>query len=116
MTDQFSPEYIAYILSDEAKGLQRLWNVQPGDWYVRPTESVPELVTGMILSWDFTACIWLPTLWQLLQIIERAGWGWIRDKQGRWTGYRPKHVAIRVSGSEDMLAAAKLAVRAIGGN
>lgn len=63
------------------------------------------------------AC-WLPTLWDLLQIIEGAGWEWSR-KPGRWDAWKPTEVPLTASSwsmvenTEDMLAAAKLAVKAL---
>jgi len=150
-TDQFSPEYIAHILSDEAKGLQEVWRrngVSEGDHCVgtnRDTGGVRGVVhrhrlqttdggmaAGFAVSENLNGTLhwycnkdkripedwaWLAGLYDLLQIIEGAG---VRISIFAPEEYS-EHWLIagdRVGESADdrdlMLAAAKLAVRAIG--
>lgn len=156
-TDQFSQEYIAFILSDEAKGLQGKWQelgvgsgqavigTNVSNWYALglvhrhmtlSTEgdvlsgwAVSEVLSGYLhwhcnkekRIWENWA--WLPALWDPLQIIERAGYHW--ERQGtallacREVGYHADTDEIEWEVLREdihgdlMLAAAKLAVRAI---
>jgi hypothetical protein len=180
MTDQFTPEYKAFVCSDEAKGLQKEWEPKVGDWcwnlshgqkqvdaeYYQlnklylvtdydlgnrddeyeenwgsqwvlhaPTEQGPTWIDKTItdqreITDNF---VWLPTLWQLLQIIEGAGWEWHRTAADLEMNANNQIVvkefallAMRTgadgtvmreveTGGDTMLAAARLAVRAIGG-
>ena len=132
MTNQFTPEYIQYILSDEAKGLQELLSRSgEGVWFIECCQD--DLVSGEwskphVLDEDNPTYILhyedyedmefviVPTLFDLISIIEGAGWRWQRDMDGKW---------LIVKGAEyhradgwkdgDMLAAAKLAERAVEG-
>lgn len=122
MTDQFSPEYKAYLLSDEAKGLQHFWQRKEGDRFAMGKDYVG-LVTH---PWkgQHDEATWLPTLWDLTQIIEWAGYSWT---MGHYCEDGPAwYVANAVVSGEElgplleaeewedvMLAAAKLAVRTI---
>ena len=141
MTERFSPEYKAFILSDEAKVLQGQWKkrgVQIGDWvdargfgqdavgviYASGGLSddhwavgLPELSTGrpdIHIHW----LRWLPTLTDSLDMIEEAGWEWARSP-GIWHAWKPTPVQgtaetwVSVNDTEDILAAAKLAVRVL---
>jgi len=120
--EQFSPEYIRFLQSDEAKALQGLWKPRIGDWaygsgvvHLRykidrdgsyfATESGESTFLGQLH--------WLPTLQQLLQIIERAGWDWSRLDDGTWRIHKPGYGTHEEWHLPDMLAAAKLAVRAL---
>ena len=148
MSEQFSQEYIDFILSDEAKGLQRV-DLSPGDWVwtghelgivLRPwvgfeTGPLAHLTVLRLAksgwseeSFSRTNLTKLPTLWELLQIIEGAGWDWAAErstftllKTGEPRVRRFMTIANyeddeyhRADDDELMLAAAKLAVRAIG--
>jgi hypothetical protein len=144
---QFTPEYIQYILlSDEAKGLQELWEPDLGD-HVRDVNGDLVIVVGTakagglwvldlmdeegtIYDAHSSMVAWLPTLRDLLQVVEGAGYdvlyeGWTEDGERRhsFTAARPAEAKpswseafIDVGWETDrMLAAARLAVRAIGG-
>jgi hypothetical protein len=62
----------------------------------------------------------LPTLYDLVQIIEGAGWQWSR-RPNRWESWKPADAeigdAVRewaiIEDTPDMLAAAKLAVQVL---
>lgn len=148
MPDQFSSEYVDYILSDEAKALQEKWEPRIRDvfiirdgggaqflvvgtlapehpfkhWLVDYVYLSPygpdsgELVTADARISDRT--VWLPTLHDLLRIIEGAGWEWSRNP-GIWQAWRPTPVRgtadkwATIKNTEDLLSAAKLAVRAL---
>jgi hypothetical protein len=125
MTDQFSPEYIEFVR--KAKCLQDEWRPKAGDtvlaqpweitgleWWSAPAQQVGELEEDGEL-------FWLPTLWDLLQIIEGAGCTWERDEE-EWTLWGPGDNTyasaaewLDENDNDDMLAAAKLAVRALEG-
>ena len=73
MTEQqFSPEYIAYIL--KAKALQALWKRKIGDWGTYEFAGAPVvcLREWQIYGNDEGAypLIWLPALFQLIRVIE----------------------------------------------
>ena len=137
MTERFSPAYIAFILSDEAKVLQGhlpregegVWFIQrwlvevgPSDW------SEPHVLgeddTSYILDYEDyedLEYVVLPTLTDLLGMIEEAGWRVGLDDTD--VGY--SFCSYKVSKSvgpivfsqegERLLAAAKLAVRVLEG-
>jgi len=145
MTEQmFSQEYIAYILSDEAKALQgqrpalsfgdRVWilgdasvgivkqvwtsssrSIRASYDVMAPDLGGPTIFEG--LREDFA---WLPTLFQLIGVIEGAGWEWSRNP-GIWQAWKPTAVHgtasewTTIRDTEDMLAAAQLAVRSMEG-
>ena len=130
MTERFSPEYKAFILSDDASVLQKghEWNL--GDWFVhRETESIGLLAIkpdDKILFVKKEAISWLPTLTDLLDMIEEAGWHWERHGPAllaaRCLGYHEdtdeyEYETIRedIQGEDTILAAAKLAVRVLEG-
>lgn len=133
VTDQFSQEYIDYILSDEAKALQERDGWQLGDWcYDQVTTQV--LLVSHSDGKMYASDIWLPTLWDLVRIIEGAGWdwtvmsGWTSNDEGFYQLQSGKateacahtrdsydwHTVESGEQSDVMLAAAKLAVRALG--
>ena len=142
MTDQFSQEYIDYIL--KAKALQALWEPAVGDWvygsrYERRmhmviesrTEHEVEVVTGVGCDGVQTpktyrnhdGVLWLPTLFQLIRVIEGARYWWrwrlAYDGEKRYEmriGKLKGHGQAWDSADDDlMLAAAQLAVRAVEG-
>lgn len=124
MTDQFSQEYISFILSDEAKALQE--KPERGQWVWCRHLGVVTLVTGVGCDGSQTTegylydaeTTLLPTLHDLLRVIEGVGWKWSR-KPSRWDAWIPTVVPLTakewamIENTEDMLAAAKLAVRAL---
>lgn len=156
-TNQFSQEYIDYILSDDAKALQEVWRrdgVSEGDDCVGTNGDTSGLrgivhrhrlkmtdggmATGFAVSENLDGILhwycnkdkhipedwaWLPSLHDLLRIIEGAGWQWSRSP-AHWEAWRPASAAIGdavkewaiIEDTEDMLAAARLAVRAIKSN
>ena len=140
MTEQqFTPEYIEFILSDEAKGLQGLWEPAVGDWCWH-NEHKLSLIYGTDLPASSETDIasiseegrlhyiylrpylgdvtWLPTLFQLLCIIEGAGWEWERLRDGKWRLFRKDWLVATLACDDvddDVLAAAKLAVKAVEG-
>ena len=143
---QFTPEYIAFMQSDEARALQRLWEPAVGDVFLVHATGATEVILG----WDArdtgvwtiqlgigagstkhfwtrgTICgpgaVWLPTLWQLLRIIEGAEGVWELQANVMWPG-RPDGERYRASvcdrklsyGTDLLLATAKLAVKAVEG-
>lgn len=134
MTDQFSQEYVDYILSDEGKALQEGHFLEVGEWRIfEPMfkDDRPWLVTDSGEGYGLTsqgvypdgspcACMytrersrWLPTLWDLLQIIV----GKIRPPENEvaemasaleWIASEALMKAEPI-----MFAAAKLAVKAL---
>ena len=140
MTERFSPEYIAFILSDEASVLQQQWKkrgVRKGDWAwdagtetgkVRLVTSIDThthsgsldfVLDGVAKRW--TAEVdWLPTLTDLLGMIEEADWEWSRNPEA-WHAWKPTPVRgtaekwASIKDTEDILAAATLAVRVLEG-
>ena len=137
MTEQFTPEYIAYIL--KAKALQALWMPAVGDAFLVHATGATEV----ILDWDArdtgvwtiqlgigagstkhfwtrgTICgpgaVWLPTLFQLIRVIEGAGFHWYRRTNETWGIHREGDAdrwEVNAYG-DDLLAAAQLAVRAV---
>lgn len=111
MTERFSPEYIAFILSDEAKVLQRQWEPSIGDIFIiRDGDGARFLVVDSYepkhphKRWAIesvylsvygpddgdllvhkervsSATVWLPTLTDSLDMIEEAGWRISRGSQ-----------------------------------
>lgn len=150
MTNQFSQEYIDYILSDEAKALQKKWEPQVRD-AVANVLSTPYILSVQLdniceqtvlqdedgqFSGTFddidelgewvcrtTYVAWLPALYDLLQIIEGAGYEWKletlvrRDVVGLcYYAYIQNYETETYFDTiehEVMLAAAKLAVKAL---
>jgi len=129
MDEQFSQEYIAFM--QKAKALQALWVPGAGDWYLYldTTRSMsPELVTGMthavVRDLKSRAKVrWLPSLCQLIRIIEGAGWDWKAERyhtrvssQARYWVYAQNH-ALELYEDEIsidlMLATAKVAARVL---
>ena len=139
---QFTPGYIAYILSDEAKVLQAGHELKCWDFFV--WDGVIYVVTGVGCDGIYAAKadgrgkaswlnveedlsgreLWLPTLFQLIGVIEGAGWWWrIRvalrgDKKYEMAAAKPGVSGFRVRHtieSDLLLAAAQLAVRAVEG-
>ena len=51
MTERFSPEYIAFILSDEAKGLQKQWEPAVCDWCLAGNTVAAEGL-GYVARWQ----------------------------------------------------------------
>lgn len=127
MTDQHSLEYIEYMQSDEAKALQRYVPVDmTGIWVVLTNDSgasgVHNLGDGKHkalndllgpndswLSWW-----WLPTLWQLLRIIEGAGVRCIIMAPSEPHPYWTVDAGLMEFNERDLLlAAAQLAVKVV---
>ena len=124
MDEQFSQAYKDFMLSDEAKGLQPPNEWSPGDYVywdgdvhlVVATDPGVDSIDLIRLyragnpSWRIR---WerrhkwtrLPTLWQLLRIIEGAGWA---PELILYQLSRGKYESM----DDLMLAAAKLAARA----
>ena len=103
MTEQFSPECIEYLLSDDV--LQRLWVPGAGDWAWNREISAMHLLRD-----EFDKCetdVWLPTLYQLLQVIEGAG------KRVELILYELDRGTYYGGLAELMMRAAKLAVKAV---
>ena len=138
MTEQFSQEYIAYILSDEAKVLQKLWVPAAGDWILLTHRGEQEVnCLGTMddrkdwAEWarealKYRDMTWLPTLFQLIGVIEGR---WPRVEMGSYLLDGVRHHWMRglemppktsvgrpiVRETDIMLAAAQLAVRAVEG-
>ena len=142
MTEQFSQEYIAFIRKAEA--VQALWNLdsyREGDhvWVDGKVGVVAAYDSRDFFSdesvrlfavfharlnmplgdpkpgiWARCNLIWLPTLFQLIRVIEGAGWRWQRDMDEKWLIVKGAEY-YRAEGWKDgdMLAAAQLAVRAV---
>jgi len=154
----FRPEYIKFILSDEAKVLQKLWKPRVRDVFtMRDGDGALGMVVcasepfGTVklwridwfwlspdwgLEWDDSAIsetvggkndakVWLPTLWQLVKMIEGTGYrvGFSTDYESAtrleylyWLSAQCAGLPYVDAKSTDlMLAAAKLAVRAVEG-
>ena len=153
MDEQFSQAYKDFMRSDEAKGLQALWVPGVGDfiwcgeqgfyglWIIVPRseDNSPFGLAGLDHSGFFGVFsdldelrpfvrgigVWLPSLSQLLGIIEGAGWDWKAERyhtrvssQARYWVYAQNH-ALELYEDEIctdvMLAAAKVAARAVEG-
>ena len=170
MTEQqFTPEYIAYMQSDEAKALQALWVPAVCDWCVA-TDKVAAQGLGYVARWQVPDdsgshrttwvvvvtpdsgtgyisggsqarirenFVWLPTLFQLIRVIEGAGYVWERrvasstigdkcspsgglmlvPKRWAWFAFRAEEIKLPLKAEEEdgqtLLAAAQLAVRAV---
>ena len=131
MTEQFSQEYIAYIL--KAKGLQdkalKEWPSE-GDWVwfdgkahlVRALDKQRARVLVGAAWYKVEDVTWLPTLFQLIRVIEganegRTHWRIFRMRDGR----RKYTMTVHTFGKHEhnansddlLLAAAQLAVRAV---
>ena len=139
--DEHSQEYIAFM--QKAKGLQALWVPAVGDflwcnesgfyglWLVVPRsdDNAPFGLAGLDHSGYFGVfgeldelrpfaqgiAVWLPSLHQLLRVIEGAGWEW-RRLAGKFRGW-PRNSTIQGPiGFDDkdlMLGFAQLAARAV---
>ena len=138
MTEQqFTPEYRAYMQSDEAKRLQDAHLVELGEWrvlmpvfgmdhpwFVTKGDEYGLSVEGTRADGHKVACLyarersrWLPTLFQLIGVIEGAGFRWYHRTNGTW-GIHREGDADRWEMNDkqgDMFAAAKLAVKAVEG-
>ena len=122
---QFSKEYIAFMQSDEAKALQKGREFGIGDWYIpRPERPEPQLIKNRLdMSCRDVRWIKLFTLFQLIRVIEGAGWrvsmrSPVHGVPGRdrWMvmGTPPSGSARAEIHNDDLLlAAAQLAVRAV---
>ena len=119
---QFTPEYIKFMQSDEAKCLQALWEAKqwdhvwdletesPGILFSVPTNIVFVNFLGTDSGWlrDINKeTVWLPTLYQLLQVIEGAG------KRVELILYELDRGTYYGGLAELMMRAAKLAVKAV---
>ena len=136
MTEQFSQEYKAFMQSDEAKGLQALWVPAAGDWVLltHRGEGVPNCLGTMDdrkdwVDWarealKYRDVTWLPTLFQLIRVIEGAGYDWKLQGSMRRKGTRVYSMSAEQDGPDILdylseidkdlvLAAAQLAVRAV---
>ena len=115
MDEQFSREYIAFMLSDEAKVLREKWEPKEGDRF-----AMGDSYIGLVShSWGriCTGTAWLPSLFQLIRIIESAGYTWERLTE-EWRLYRNHRLVFSLGTTYtigDMLAAAQLAARAVEG-
>ena len=149
MTEQFSQEYIAYIRKDKVLqklwcsdsytvGDQVLVDGRVGTVAALDTRDyfADEGVRYFAISfeypnrralgspewevWERHSLTWLPALFQLIGVIEGAGWRWYKRSDGIWgivndengEGYRVEGAKYR---TDLMLAAAQLAVRAVEG-
>ena len=153
--EQFTQEYIAYILKDEAKGLQTLVPREgAGVWFMQRSRGVlskrwgPWLKPDVLPSdeadyilgyedYEDEEFMVLPTLFQLIAVIEGAGYVWERKvlsstigsettpsgglmlvpKRWGWCAFRIDEVRLPLRVEEEdgqtLLAAAQLAVRAV---
>jgi len=124
MTEQqFTPEYIEFMRGDEAKVLQQVWKPRWGDFvhgggmvhvrYKDDLEGTHYATESGGLAYLGYFC-WLPTLYDLLRIIEEVEWEW-RKTAEHLIGYPRAHPSkVEFCDDKDlMLAAAKLAVRAL---
>ena len=135
--EQFSQKYIDYIRG--VKVLQDPHPVGVGEWRVFTTsykddrpwivtkgEEFGLIVEGMYADGSQVSCLyarersrWLPTLWQLVQIIEGAGYHWSRWFDGSMSMLRcdadgEEYDTVGPTQETDtMLAAAKLAAKAL---
>ena len=137
MTERFSPEYIKFILSDEAKVLQEGHEIAVGEyrvltahfkddrpWIVTSGSGIGLTVQGVCADGSTLGCLyaqersrWLPTLTDLLGMIK----GKTSDDIGihydppldEW--YAIKGGDIIAVEKDKELAAAKLAVRVLEG-
>ena len=139
--DEHSQEYIAFM--QKAEALQALWVPGVGDfiwcgeqgfyglWIIVPRseDNSPFGLAGLDHSGFFGVFsdldelrpfvrgigVWLPSLFQLIRIIEGAGCSWERLPGCEWILYdRILRERATVIEDDDMLAAAKLAAREIG--
>lgn len=121
MTDRFSNDYIKFILSDEVLQRGHVWG--NGDWFVhRETKQIGLLAMDPddeIMFVKEEAIDWLPTLSDLLGMIEGAGCKYRLGSSGGG-GYiavavkdEPKTPIYSARAEDEQLAAAKLAVRAV---
>ena len=128
---QFTPEYIAFMQSDEAKALQDDCEIVIGSHIVaddggvavvtdvhcilpEPAEFVAvHMQNGMAFGGCVDDVTWLPTLFQLIRVIEEAGWGWQRTIDGRWLIKTCSDYYTVSAKGDDVFAAAQLAVRAV---
>ena len=146
MDEQFSQAYKDFMLSDEAKGLQKHLDIRFGTAILAPVMGhdvivfVTEVEHDPSAACDFYAIFEgsgtpnaflredvtvLPSLRDLLRIIEGAGWDWKAERyhtrvssQARYWVYAQNH-ALELYEDEIcidvMLAAAKVAARAVEG-
>jgi len=106
--DEHSPKYIAFM--QKAKRLQALWVPGAGDWYTFLGADRAYLLDYPLdprLGSVDDDVRWLPSLFQLIRIIEGAGWRveqimYELDKGTYYSGL-----------DELMMRAAKLAARAV---
>jgi len=138
MDEQFSPEYIAFMRG--AGALQALWVPKAGDWAwadedikavllvnIWPPQRKGGLATieAAVYGEELGPCsyefiegeiTWLPSLFQLIRVIEGAGYTWERLTE-EWNLYRNRRLVFSLDTTcptiGDMLAAARLAVRAV---
>ena len=140
MTERFSPEYKAFILSDEAKVLQEELRFERGARVIiTSTEPINELGilierefggdqwrifiprVGRIAWWVTSSLLRFPSLTDLLGMIEERveGWSMSHSKdypKGFAYQYSTEYGVIEINGSDNLLlAAAKLAVRVLEG-
>jgi hypothetical protein len=115
--NQFSSEYVEFVLRPEAKCFQDGWMPAYGDWCVQPEWSMDP---ALVVEPDRVALhetFWLATLWDLVQIIEGTGCTWERGTQGLWRLYTPFGLLsctfFERAGQDGMLCAANLALRAL---
>ena len=144
MTEQFSQEYKAFMQSDEAKGLQALWVPSIRDvvgvvdcdtvcLYSVQANYLSEQIglqdeegqffgvfgeLDELKEWALERdyMFWLPTLFQLIRVIEGAGQRFILMSPTETNHYWTLDIGLIEYNEQDLLlAAAQLAVRAIGG-
>ena len=129
MSEQFSQEYIAYIL--KAEGLQEhmpidlsgAWVAIIDDSDIAEIHNLGDRKHGGLndLLGDNDSGLrwwWLPTLFQLIRVIEGAGFRWYRRTNETWGIHREGDAdrwEVNAYG-DDLLAAAQLAVRAVEGD
>jgi len=135
MTDQFSEAYLEYLKTDRARVLQKVLPRQgEGVWFTERSQNLSqtkwmEWSEPSVLSQDEPDYILdyedyedmefliVPTFRQLIGIIKGAGYDWAKDVNGAWTGFddrdSPPKTIRSYSATDDMLAAAHLAVKAL---
>jgi len=131
--DEHSQEYISFMCSDEAACLHKQWQrrgVHKGDWVwdagteagkvrlvtsVTSTESsagVSFIIDGWAKRWT-AEVTWLPSLFQLIRIIEGAGGDYTLTKSGASYCLESHAERRAIEGTDIMLKFARLAARAV---
>ena len=126
--------YIKYLQAHPAvwEALQEEWKPRAGDWYSEKWYEEEQLIgtnrhlTHLIANGVNAWAKWLPTLTDLLGMIEEAGWAWEKRLDGtveahREIGYHEEYDQYEyestgnIYGGGIMRTFAKLAVRVLEG-